>query len=79
MSKEKVDPPQKQTLRRKNEHPRPPIADIRMIVEGMATSGSSKKARKTYLRMVQNIQLMGTVPKMARIDNPVIGFSKEDA
>ena len=29
--------------------------------------------------MVQNIQLTGTVPKMARIDNPVIGFSEEDA
>ena len=29
--------------------------------------------------MVQNIKLTGTVPKMARIDNPVIGFSEEDA
>ena len=50
-----------------------------MIIGGMATSGSSKKARKTYLRMVQNVQPMGTIPKMARIDNPVIRFSKEDA
>ena len=29
--------------------------------------------------MIQNVQLTGAVPKMARIDNPVIGFSKEDA
>ena len=29
--------------------------------------------------MVQNVQLTSTVPKMARIDNPVIRFSKEDA
>ena len=29
--------------------------------------------------MVQNVQLTGTVPKMARIDNPVIRFSEEDA
>ena len=29
--------------------------------------------------MVQNVQLIGTVPKMARIDNPVIRFSEEDA
>ena len=29
--------------------------------------------------MVQNIQLTGIIPKMARIDNPVIRFSKEDA
>ena len=29
--------------------------------------------------MVQNVQLMGFVPKMARIDNLVIGFLEEDA
>ena len=50
-----------------------------MIVGGTTTSGSSKKAQKTYLRVVQNVQLTGTVPKMARIDNPIIGFSEEGA
>ena len=50
-----------------------------MIVGGTTTSGSPKKARKTYLRIVQNVQLTSIVPKMARIDNPVIGFSEEDA
>ena len=50
-----------------------------MIVGGTASSGSSKKTSKTYLRMVQNIQLMGFIPKMARIDNPIIEFSEEDA
>ena len=29
--------------------------------------------------MVQNIQLTGTVPKIARKEGPVTGFSKEDA
>ena len=29
--------------------------------------------------MVQIVQLTGTVPKMARINNLVIGFSEEDA
>ena len=29
--------------------------------------------------MVQNIQLTRYAPKMARVDNPVIGFTKEDA
>ena len=29
--------------------------------------------------MVQNVQLMRFIPKMARIDNPVIGFMEEDA
>ena len=50
-----------------------------MIVGGTATTGSSKKARKTYLRMVQNVQLMGSVPKIARKESPIIGFSKDDA
>ena len=50
-----------------------------MIVRGTATTGSSKKARKTYLRMVQNVQLTGFVPKIARRESPIIGFSEEDA
>ena len=50
-----------------------------MIVGGTATTGLSKKARKTYLRKVQNVQLMGSVPKIARRESPIIGFSEEDA
>ena len=50
-----------------------------MIVGGTIASGSSKKARKTYQWMVQNVQLTGFIPKMARIDNSVIGFKEEDA
>ena len=50
-----------------------------MIVGGMSITGSSKKAQKTYLKMVQNVQLTGLVPKIARRESPVIGFSKEDA
>ena len=49
-----------------------------MIVGGTIASGSSKKARKTYQWMVQNVQLTGFIPKMAQIDNPVIGFKEED-
>ena len=49
-----------------------------MIIGGTATTGSSNKARKTYLRMVQNVQLTGSVPKIARRENPIIGFSEED-
>ena len=40
---------------------------------------SSKKACKTYLKIVQNVQLTSSVPKMLRIDNPVIEFLEEDA
>ena len=79
VSKEKADPPaQEQHPRWDNERPRPPIGDIRMIVGGTVATGSSKKARKTYLRMVQNVQLTGVVPKTARREGPVIGFSEED-
>ena len=50
-----------------------------MIVGGTTASSLSRKAHKTYLRMVQNVQLTGFVLKMARVDNPIIGFLKEDA
>jgi len=79
VNKKRTDPSQKQALRRENEGPRPPIGDIRMIVGGTTATGSSKKARKTYLRMVHSVQLTGFVPKMPRIDNRVIGFSEDDA
>ena len=49
-----------------------------MIIGGTAAVGSLKKARKTYLRMVQSVQLKGTVPKIARREGPIIGFSEED-
>ena len=66
VSKERTDTnPREQAPRRDHEHLRPPIGDIRMIIGGTATTSSSRKARKTYLRMVQNVQLTGFVPKMA--------------
>ena len=78
--KERADQPlQKQNPRWDNERLRPPIRDIRMIVGGTAATGSSKKARKTYLRMVQNVQLTGFVLKIAWRESPIIGFSEEDA
>ena len=41
--------------------------------------GSSKKARKTYLRMVQNVQTTGSILKIARRESPIIEFSEDDA
>ena len=49
------------------------------MITGGNTSSSSIKARKAYLRMVQNIQLTGYAPKMAQVENPIIGFTEEDA
>nr|XP_023927593.1 uncharacterized protein LOC112038995 [Quercus suber] len=80
VSKERTDQQhQEQPPRQENERPRPPIGDIRMIVGGTTTMESSKKARKAYLRMVHNVQLTGSVPKIARIESPIVGFSEEDA
>ena len=50
-----------------------------MIMGGTTVTESSKKARKTYLRMVQNVQLMGSMLKITRRESPIIGFSEEDA
>ena len=80
IKKERADqPPQEQNPRRDNERPRLPIGDIRMIVGGTAVTGSSKRARKTYLRMVQNVQLTGAAPRIAQRESLTIGFSEEDA
>ena len=80
VNKEKTDThSQEQAPRRENHHLRPPIGDIRMIIGGIATTGSSKKAQKTYLRVVQNVQLTGSIPKIVRRESPIIGFSEEDA
>ena len=79
INKERIDPPQEQVGRRDGECPRPPLGYLRMSIGGTTVSGSSRKARKTYLRMVQNVQLTSFIPKMARVDNPIVEFSKEDA
>ena len=77
--KERADqPPQEQNPQRDNERPRPPIGDIRMTVGGTAVTGSSKRARKTYLRVVQNVQLTGEVPRIAQREGPTVGFLEKD-
>ena len=78
VSKEGTKQNQGTLARRENEQPRPPLGDIRMIIGG-STSNSSKKAHKSYLRMVQNIQVTRYAPKMVQVNNPVIGFMEENA
>lgn len=41
-------------------------------------AGYSKKGRKTYLQMVQSMQISKQPPKMTRVDNPAINFTEED-
>ena len=40
----------------------PPLGEIRVIVGG-TSAGQSSKSRKTYLKVVQNVQLSGRVPR----------------
>ena len=79
ISKERTNQPREQPAQRENKGLKPPLGDIRMIIGGTTASHSSKKVRKTYLRKVQNVQLIGLIPKMAWINNLVIGFIEEDA
>ena len=65
--------------RRAEERPRTPLGEIRVIIEGCTMADSSKKARKTYLQMMQSIQLTGCSPKLTWIYNPTIRFVKDDA
>ena len=54
------------------------LGEIRIIVGGLST-GSSSKAKKTYLREVQNVQISGRPPSMIREDKPAIIFTNKDA
>ena len=57
---------------------RPPLGEIRVIIEGTST-GQSSKSRKTYLKVVQNVQLSGRSPRMRTTDEEAITFTDEDA
>ena len=73
----KENPPRDQESNRQvEEWPRAPLGEIRMIVRGSTMVRSS---RKTYLRMVQNVQLIGCSPKLTWMDDPMISFTEEDA
>lgn len=61
------------------EHLRALLEKIRVIVGGSMMASFSSNARKTYLWMVQSIQITGHLPKLTRIDNPPISFTEEDS
>ena len=60
------------------ESSRPPLGEIRMIIGGSST-GQSSRSRKTYLKVVQNVQLSGRSPKIRTTDKQAITFMDEDA
>ena len=60
------------------ESSRPPLGEIRMIVGGSLT-GQSSRSKKTYLKVVQNVQLSGQSPKTRTLDEQAITFTDKDA
>ena len=60
------------------ESSRPPLGEIRVIIGGTSI-GQSSKSRKTYLKVVQNVQLLGRSPRTRITDEQAIIFIDEDA
>ena len=74
------NPPRDQEPNRRVEkQSRASLGEIKVIVEGGAMIRSLRKARKTYLRMVQNVQLTSRLPKLSWMDDSKISFTEEDA
>ena len=60
------------------ESSRPPLGEIRVIIEGTSV-GQTSKSKKTYLKVVQNVQLYRRSPKTRIIDEPTISFTDKEA
>ena len=60
------------------ESSRPPLGEIRMIIGGSST-GQSSRSRKTYLKVVQSVQLFGRLPNMRTTEEQAITFTDEDS
>ena len=60
------------------ESSRPPLGEIRIIIGGNSM-GQSSKSKKTYLKVVQNIQLSGPSPRTSSVDESAISFTDEHA
>ena len=56
----------------------PPLGEIRVIIGG-TSAGQTSKSKKTYLKVVQNVQLFGQSLKTRGIDEPTISFIDEEA
>ena len=70
---------ERQSLKAKAKEPVcQPLGEIRVIMGGMSTESSSK-AKKTYLQVVQNVQLTSCPPRASKVDELAIIFTDEDA
>ena len=59
------------------ESSRPSLGEIRVII-GRTSTGQSSKSRKTYLKLVQNVQLSGRSPRTTVVDKQAITFIDKD-
>ena len=59
------------------ESSQPPLGEIRVIIGG-SLAGQSSKSRKTYLKVVQNVQLFRRSPRTRNTDKQSITFTNED-
>jgi hypothetical protein len=56
-----------------------PVGEVRTIIGGPASRGTSRTSRKAYARQVHNILVVQRPPKNIRLDDHVISFSEKDA
>ena len=56
----------------------PSLGEIRVIVGG-TSAWQSSKSRKTYLKVVQNVQLSRRPPRAKEADKQAITFTNKDA
>ena len=59
--------------------PRDIISEIRTIVGGLASGGTSRSSKKAYARQVHNILVTQRPRKNVKMDDQVISFSEDDA
>ncbi|XP_023894577.1 uncharacterized protein LOC112006533 [Quercus suber] len=59
--------------------PRAPLREIKVIVEGSTSGGTSKTLRRIYLHMAQSVQITGQPPKQCRMEDFLVTFIEENA
>ena len=65
-------------LKGKVEEPiHPPLGEIRVFIGGISAANSSR-SKKTYFRVIRNIQLTSRPPRAPKTNEPAITFIDED-
>ena len=72
-------PKQEENKNRLEDRPRDIIGEIRTIVGGLASGGTSRSSRKAYARQAHNILVTQRPRKNVKLDDQVINFSEDDA